>query len=64
MSLQDDYFDVLNALEEKPEKTAFERIWLKVSEYETKEMVEAGELTESEYKQWMAERKTLLASSN
>lgn len=61
MSLQDDYYDVLSALENKPEKSAFERIWFKVSESEAKEMVEAGELTEEEFKQWIIDRTKALA---
>ena len=58
MSLQDDYYEIKEYLEESPPRdqclhVAFDRIWSAFCALETKEMYQKGEITQRQYIDWL-----------
>ena len=56
MSLQDDYYDLVEHLKGKPEADMLERIWFGFCDLETANMVRRGTMTRQQYCTWRKAR--------
>lgn len=56
MSLQDDFYDLNNALKGTKHEAPFERVWFAFCDVETQMMVINGELSKASYLEWREQR--------